>query len=149
MTEYQDALRTCGNCKLAKPTESENGNLVKCPVCGEERNKKDFCGEGRWISEDAVSRKAVMDIVYLDPGIDLFREKMLKELPPVLPKQPVGKWIEAHGYCSPGGDPVWRCSECGKGVHAYGIEHGSYGANIASHQWVTCPNCGAVMEGEE
>lgn len=59
-----------------------------------------------------------------------------------------GRWVEVGGYCTPGGDPVWCCSECGKGIHVYGIEHGTYGADIADHQWVTCPNCGAVMTYE-
>ena len=57
-----------------------------------------------------------------------------------------GRWVKAHGWCTPGGDPVWMCSECGKGMHFYGIEHGSYGSDIADHQWVACPNCGALME---
>lgn len=59
-----------------------------------------------------------------------------------------GWWVRVHGYCTPGGDPVWACSECGKGVHVYGIEHGTYGADIADGQWVACPNCGAKMGGE-
>lgn len=64
-------------------------------------------------------------------------------------ERPKGKWKKLHGYCTPGGDPVWCCSECGKGIHVYGIEHGSYGADTADHQWVACPNCGADMRGEE
>lgn len=60
-----------------------------------------------------------------------------------------GKWIKVHGYCTPGGDPVWACSECGKGVHVYGIEHGTYGADISDGQWKACPNCSALMEGEQ
>ena len=59
-----------------------------------------------------------------------------------------GRWVKVPGYATPGGDPVWRCSECGKGVHVYGIEHGTYGAEIADGQWVSCPNCGARMDGE-
>lgn len=60
-----------------------------------------------------------------------------------------GHWIKARGsWCTPGGDPVWECSECGKGVHVYGIEHGTYGSDIADGQWVSCPNCGAKMGGE-
>ena len=59
-----------------------------------------------------------------------------------------GHWVKARGnWCSPGGDPVWECSECGKGVHVYGIEHGTYGSDIADGQWVSCPNCGAEMGG--
>lgn len=60
-----------------------------------------------------------------------------------------GHWVKVHGYATPGGDPVWCCSECGKGIHVYGIEHGTYGADIADHQWVACPNCGAIMTGED
>ena len=60
-----------------------------------------------------------------------------------------GQWVEVNGYVTPGGDPMWACSECGKGLHVYGIEHGTYGADVADHQWVACPNCGAIMmEGE-
>ena len=72
--------------------------------------------------------------------------KMVEE---VRQGRPKGKWVKLHGYVTPGGDPVWCCSECGKEIHVYGIEHGSYGADIADHQWVACPNCGAMMEGEE
>ena len=67
----------------------------------------------------------------------------------VFVKRKTGKWIEVHGYCTPGGDPVWACSECGKGIHVYGIEHGTYGADIADGQWKACPNCGARMEGNK
>lgn len=57
-----------------------------------------------------------------------------------------GEWVKAKGsWCTPGGDPVWECSECGKGRHVYGIEHGTYGADVADGQWVSCPNCGASM----
>lgn len=67
---------------------------------------------------------------------------------PIADVQPVkhGQWIKVRGsWCTPGGDPVWSCSECGKGIHVYGIEHVSYGADIADGQWVACPNCGARM----
>lgn len=60
-----------------------------------------------------------------------------------------GKWVEVHGYATPGGDPVWACSECGKGVHVYGIEYGTYGHDISDRQWVSCPNCGISMGGED
>jgi len=64
-------------------------------------------------------------------------------------RQKKGKWIRVGGYVTPGGDPVWRCSECGKGKHVWGIEHNSYGADVADQQWVACPNCGIEMEGEQ
>lgn len=61
-------------------------------------------------------------------------------------EQKKGKWIEIGGYFTPGGDPVWMCSECGKGIHVYGIEANSYNSDITNgHQWVACPNCGADM----
>lgn len=63
--------------------------------------------------------------------------------------QKTGYWKRVPGYVTPGGDPVWCCSECGKGVHVYGIEHGTYGADISDGQWKACPNCGIRMEGEQ
>ena len=60
----------------------------------------------------------------------------------------IGEWVEVHGFVTPGGDPVWRCSNCGKGIHVFGVEHHSYGADIADNQWVACPNCGAIMIGD-
>lgn len=61
----------------------------------------------------------------------------------------MGKWVKVHGWATPGGDPVWACSECGKGLHVYGIEHGTYGSDVADGQWVACPNCGAYMGGND
>ena len=63
-------------------------------------------------------------------------------------KQKKGKWVSVGGYATPGGDPVWCCSECGKGLHVYGIEHETYGKDVADGQWVSCPNCGADMRGD-
>ena len=77
--------------------------------------------------------------------------KMIEEAP-AADVRPVkeGRWIKARGsWCTPGGDPVWECSECGKGVHVYGIEHGRYGSDIADGQWVSCPNCVAKMGGTD
>lgn len=85
-----------------------------------------------------------------DYGSKDFEKKRSEKCPLTTPKQKTGKWIKAPGrYFTPGGDPVWCCSECGKGTHVYGIEHGSYGADVADGQWVACPNCGAMLEGEE
>lgn len=58
------------------------------------------------------------------------------------------KWLKVGGYCTPGGDPVWRCSNCGKGTHVYGIEASSYQGDVSDQQWVTCPNCGAIIHDE-
>ena len=56
-----------------------------------------------------------------------------------------GEWIKIGGFVTPGGDPVWKCSICGKGMHVFGVEHNSYGADISDSQWIACPNCGARM----
>lgn len=64
------------------------------------------------------------------------------------PKRKTGKWVKHPGdWFTPGGDMVWECSECGKGVHVYGVEYGTYGADVSDGQWKACPNCTALMEG--
>ena len=108
---------------------------------------------------DYIGRQAALD--FLIPAYDLNIspqdqrtigdrfEEFLKSIP-AANVRPVkeGHWVKARGsWCTPGGDPVWECSECGKGVHVYGIEHGTYGSDIADGQWVSCPNCGAMMGG--
>jgi len=65
---------------------------------------------------------------------------------PTIEERKKGTWIHVTGYCTPGGDPVWACSECGKGEHVYGIEYQTYSHNVSDGQWVACPNCGARME---
>ena len=72
----------------------------------------------------------------------------IKEFPAAdVAERKKGKWVKARGsWFTPGGDPVWECSECGKGTHVYGTEHGTYGHDVADGQWVSCPNCGAKME---
>jgi len=69
---------------------------------------------------------------------------------PAVEKRKKGKWVRTiKRYATPGGDPVWECSECGKGTHTYGIEYSSYSSDISDGQWVSCPNCGADMRGEQ
>ena len=71
----------------------------------------------------------------------------IDEVPPADVRPVVrGRWVKVGGFVTPGGDPVWECSECGKGRHVYGIEHGTYGADVSDGQWVSCPNCGADMK---
>lgn len=60
-----------------------------------------------------------------------------------------GHWVKVGGYVTLGGDPVWCCSECGKGLHVFGVEHDTYGRDVTDGQWVSCPNCGADMRKEE
>lgn len=84
---------------------------------------------------------------YVDAGISIAIGKVC-DAPTIEPERKRGHWIAVHGFCTPGGDPVWACSECGKGIHVYGIEHGTYGADVSDGQWKACPNCGARMVGE-
>lgn len=42
-------------------------------------------------------------------------------------------WIKVHGYCTPGGDPVWECPHC-KAKHVYGVEN--------HDKQEICENCG-------
>ena len=75
--------------------------------------------------------------------------KAIEVLPSAEPERKMGHWVKVGGYFTPGGDPVWKCSECGKGIHVYGIEANSYNRDYTDgHQWVACPNCGADMKGE-
>ena len=70
---------------------------------------------------------------------------------PTVDAEPVvhAHWEEVYGYVTPGGDPVWVCSNCGKGMHVWGVEASTYNRDISdSHQWVACPNCGAKMDGK-
>ena len=67
--------------------------------------------------------------------------------PTIEPERKTGKWVKHSGnWFTPGGDMVWECSECGKGVHVYGIEYGTYGADVSDGQWKACPNCTTLME---
>ena len=59
-------------------------------------------------------------------------------------------WKKVGGYVTPGGDPVWACSNCGKGIHVWGMEASTYNRDVSDdHQWVACPNCGARMDEVE
>ena len=108
------------------------------------------------MDNDLISRQAAIDAIkkcrnesdmpdmWYDGMICALR--CIYQLPSAQPEHKRGKWVKARGsWCTPGGDPVWECSECGKGVHVYGVEHGSYGSDVADGQWVSCPNCGADM----
>lgn len=84
--------------------------------------------------EDAVSRQAVLDIFgskgEFDWVLNCAIEK-IKEIPPVTPTRPKGKWIrvtDKAGYL------VWECTCC------------KWQERIATNY---CPDCGADMrEGE-
>ena len=88
---------------------------------------------------DAVSREAVLGYVHriLNQGTGKkksfeFIQKYVEKLPPVTPKQRIGKWIDD------------KCSVCGKGIEDL----------ISSPEWYRneepnfCPYCGIKLEGE-
>lgn len=105
---------------------------------------------GRTIDADALKSEIVKRLGISDRRYLLPAEKTIWDIindMPTVEERKTGRWIEVHGFCTPGGDPVWACSECGKGIHVYGIEHGTYGADVSDGQWKACPNCGAKMEG--
>lgn len=99
-----------------------------------------------------ISRQEAID--YIEKAIPVWSEDKeiaidcLLNTTPVNHEEKTGRWVKIHGYATPGGDPVWACSKCGRGIHVYGIEASTYGRDIAEHQWVACPNCGARMKGE-
>ena len=96
-----------------------------------------------FVEKETIKEYLKRVIFGADPKLDRWVDDM-----PAADVRPVvrGRWIKARGsWVTPGGDPVWECSECGKGMHVYGVEHGSYGADVADGQWVACPNCGAEM----
>lgn len=101
----------------------------------------------RLIDADAAKRIICQDQCELPDGCGGSCEMTdyIEDTPTVEPVRH-GHWIKVSGYITPGGDPLWKCSECGKGLHLYGVEHGSYGSDVADSQWVACPNCGAKMD---
>ncbi len=92
--------------------------------------------------DDLISRRAAIDALY---RVDEYNGRSVEAIRNLPSAERTGKWVKVNGYATPGGDPVWKCSKCGKGRHIFGIEHGSYGTDVADHQWVACPNCGARM----
>lgn len=47
------------------------------------------------------------------------------------------EWVKSKlRVCTPGGDPLWECGNCGCGEHVYGIE-------TSNNFRRTCPDCGS------
>lgn len=90
--------------------------------------------------EDAVSREAVLNMVYRSlSGRNVVDFDDIKDLPPVTPKQRTGKWIKTpkavmgEGY-------MWYCDKC---------EHQVYqdsSRDYPSEKY--CPNCGSYNGGD-
>lgn len=95
--------------------------------------------------EDAVSRKAVEECKELMTDINgetvyAVRMSDTRKLPPVTPKQRMGKWIK---YASPRcGEQHYKCTNCDDYVN-----FGEYG-DYYTKDFKFCPHCGAKMEGE-
>jgi len=92
-------------------------------------------------SEDCVSRQAAINVAVdavddWDGGCNKTREeyirKALETIPPVTPKQRVGRWVSVNPMVD-----TLMCSECGE--------------NIISAEFKSnyCPKCGAKMGGEQ
>ena len=101
------------------------------------------------MADEYIKRDDALVALEKSMNLNQMRERLKRLTAADVVERKRGKWVKAKGsWCAPGGDPVWECSECGKGVHVYGIEHGTYGKDVAEGQWVACPNCGAKMDGE-
>ena len=92
---------------------------------------------------DMISKRAVLDILYLDPGIDEIREEMIKNLPSAESERQTGRWIKRtriyeSGTCT-SYDPEWFCSEC----------RTKYDPYFAFNRVKFCYVCGADMRGEK
>lgn len=99
--------------------------------------------------EDAISRQAVLDLIYnswkhngVGENYGELSIDALKALPPVTPKQKMGRWIESDALLMASNEdgcmkfPAKECSVCHKPhIKAYWMDY--------------CPNCGAKMESED
>lgn len=51
-----------------------------------------------------------------------------------------GQWIKSKKRVfTPGGDPLWQCSNCGQGEHVYGV-------GTADNFLRKCPDCKSMNE---
>ena len=64
---------------------------------------------------DMISKRAVLDILYLDPGIDEIREKMIKELPSAQPEGTSGFCL--YRYLEWDEEPCDSCTMGGTSNH--------------------------------
>lgn len=114
-----------------------------CPNCGQWNYKPPTYEQAPKIDSDCISREAVLreldkylcGVPFNEKGID----EVIKELPPVTPSRPKGKWIVLREeYEFMGGivnEPRGcKCSNCNK---------------VVRFKSVFCPNCGADMRESE
>lgn len=103
----------------------------------------------RWSLEQSISNNTIIRelMTVIENEIETILEDDCEEYDDSPNEKPkTGRWVKVGSFFTPGADPVWKCSVCGKGMHVYGAEYGSYGANISDGQWVACPNCGTPMD---
>lgn len=91
------------------------------------------------VSEDCISRSALIKEIKMDIEDDGLQEKMvfyrIKNAPSVVPSRAEGEWIlecDAEGE----GDNLYRCPECGQRCGCQEYDLPNY-----------CGNCGAKMKG--
>ena len=70
---------------------------------------------------DLISRAEVLDAISTEGGCGMCASRVLDILAVDVVPVVHGKWVRVHGYATPGGVSVWKCSICGKGKHFYGI----------------------------
>jgi len=97
--------------------------------------------------DDVISRKMALkecyDIVIDGERYSVIQEETLLGLPPVIPNEKTGKWIdEADKIDAQFGKHTYKCSECGK--------YAEYFVSGTEVWWDRikpnfCPNCGAKM----
>lgn len=164
MTEFEkglhDMFSTMWDCEIDHPAWQDTvGDLMQAVIQLHESIKPPDRSTDLISKHEAIKALGEEPLIWGDNddySLGQFNQwesdiKALDALPSVkneLPERPKGHWVKVSGFATPGGDPVWECSECGKGRHVHGIEHGSYGADVSDGQWVSCPNCGADMRGE-
>lgn len=133
--------RPCDYCRFHESGRCERWNCV----FEEKPDDAEDC-------EGAISRQAALDVIAetdITNGTEpVFTGKqvqaLLRDLPPVTPKQKMGRWImpvQDDGMS----DPIYyqvRCSECGFDLdpQTWHMELHQYGADKY------CPNCGAKMQ---
>lgn len=137
------------NCVVDCPTQYDAGNMGEIIENLESISKileQEPC-------EDAVSRKAVLEVIddcnsdglkgifcSYDDG-ERFKE-YIKELPSVTPQPKTGHWIEGRSD-NPNIHNI-LCSRCFEGYPSKG--HANSQHTKEKFKW--CPNCGAYMIGE-
>ena len=102
-----------------EPKQAENGFMT----CPDSENTHDRT------TDDLISRQAAIDCCRNEWEEEV--AERIESLPPVSPARPTGHWYKKETF-----NGHWKCccSEC------------NYNGRF---EWITCPNCGADMRGEQ